>query len=116
MLLERYFAGTRGAPNALTRLKVWLAGEAGREPGAQGRAKKPAGRSKVAKPFEQPENLPPSITKGDFWMDRKQAAKYIGMTYKTMANWASKKKGPRFYTNGRVRYLKSDLDRWMLER
>jgi hypothetical protein len=51
-------------------------------------------------------------------MDRKNAAKYLGVTVHTLADFAWKKKGPKFYRSGNVKgattfYYQSDLDEWI---
>lgn len=45
-------------------------------------------------------------------MSRKEAAKYLGVSPSTLANWASTKKFslPYFRVGRAVRYRKSDLD------
>ncbi len=45
-------------------------------------------------------------------MSRKEAAKYLGVSPSTLANWASKKRFvlPYFRVGRAVRYRKSDLD------
>ena len=44
-------------------------------------------------------------------MDRPNAARYLGMTPKTLAMWAMLDKGPRSVkVGGRIFYYRSDLD------
>jgi predicted DNA-binding transcriptional regulator AlpA len=50
----------------------------------------------------------------DEWLMRRDAAKYIGVSFSTLAHMASRSMGPRYHLYGnRARYLKSDLDEWM---
>jgi hypothetical protein len=45
-------------------------------------------------------------------MDRKNAAKYLGFSPKTLADWATI--GPRYVmVGGRVFYFQEDLDGWV---
>jgi len=47
-------------------------------------------------------------------MDRKNAAKYLGVKPKTMAMWATQGKGPRFRkVGGKAFYFKGDLDAYI---
>lgn len=46
-------------------------------------------------------------------MDRKNAAKYTGLSVKTLAMYAVSGKGPKFVKRGRVWYRKDDLDSWL---
>ncbi|WP_404989499.1 helix-turn-helix transcriptional regulator [Caballeronia sp. LZ003] len=46
-------------------------------------------------------------------MDRKNAAKYTGLSVKTLAMYAVSGKGPKFIKRGRVWYRKEDLDAWL---
>lgn len=47
-------------------------------------------------------------------MTRTEAAKYLGISVGTLANWASMGVGPRFRKRGRkVDYLKRDLDAFL---
>nr|ART37118.1 D94 [uncultured bacterium] len=48
-------------------------------------------------------------------LDRKNAALYLGLSVKTLAMYASRRKGPRFVKRGRVFYYKADLDCWLQE-
>lgn len=49
-------------------------------------------------------------------MDRKNAARYLGVAVKTLAIWASKGIGPVFIKGGRTWYRKEDLDEWLAKR
>lgn len=46
---------------------------------------------------------------------RVQAAEYIGVSPKTLANWKSLGRGPKWTKKGGgvIRYLWADLDAWM---
>lgn len=46
-------------------------------------------------------------------MDRHNAAAYLGLSDKGLANMACKGDGPRFIKRGRVWYFKADLDAWL---
>jgi hypothetical protein len=46
-------------------------------------------------------------------MDRKNAARYLGLQPKTLAMHASRGTGPHFVKRGRVFYFKEDLDAWI---
>jgi hypothetical protein len=45
----------------------------------------------------------------------KDAAKYIGLSEKTLAMMRCRGTGPRFVKRGRVFYFKQDLDDWLNE-
>ncbi len=47
-------------------------------------------------------------------LDTRNAAKYIGLSEKTMAMQRSAGTGPNFIKRGRVFYYKEDLDAWLL--
>jgi excisionase family DNA binding protein len=46
-----------------------------------------------------------------------EAAEYLGITIRTLAEWRHSQSGPPYIRlggpTGRVRYARSDLDRWM---
>lgn len=48
-------------------------------------------------------------------LDAKNAAIYVGLSVKTLAQFRCHSKGPQFIkpTNGRVFYYKEDLDTWI---
>ena len=46
-------------------------------------------------------------------LDRKNAAKYLGLSVKTLAMHAVHGTGPRFIKRGRVFYFRDDLDQWL---
>jgi hypothetical protein len=46
-------------------------------------------------------------------MDRKNAARYTGLSVKTLAMYASRGVGPKFVKRGRVFYFQRDLDEWI---
>lgn len=49
-------------------------------------------------------------------LDTDNAAKYLGVAKKTMAQWRSDGgKGPPYIKRSRVFYFKDDLDSWLLE-
>lgn len=51
------------------------------------------------------------------YLDRKQAATYLGLAVKTLEKWAVTGGGPRFRRHGRrVLYHRDDLERWSEER
>lgn len=53
-------------------------------------------------------------TNTDQWLLRRDAAKYLGLSFSTLAHMVSRGEGPRYYVYGnRARYLKSDLDNWV---
>jgi hypothetical protein len=47
-------------------------------------------------------------------MDRKNAARYLGLSPKTLAMHACRGTGPKYVKRGRVFYYRSDLDIWLL--
>lgn len=50
-------------------------------------------------------------------MDRKNAARYLGLSVQTLANMVVQKKGPRSVrVGGRVWYFKADLDAYVAEK
>lgn len=57
----------------------------------------------------------PSITDGDVWLTRKEAAAYAKTTKGTLATLAYAHKGPRYFKPSprKVLYRKSDLDQWL---
>lgn len=53
-------------------------------------------------------------TDADEWLLRREAAKYLGISFSTLAHMASRRVGPQFYLYAnRARYRKSDLDDWI---
>jgi hypothetical protein len=46
-------------------------------------------------------------------MNRKNAARYLGLSVKTLAMHASRGTGPRFIKRGRVFYFRDELDGWL---
>ena len=46
-------------------------------------------------------------------MDAKNAARYLGLSPKTLAMKRCSGKGPHFIKRGRVFYFQQDLDRWL---
>jgi hypothetical protein len=46
-------------------------------------------------------------------MDRKNAARYLGLSVKTLAMHGSRGTGPKFIKRGRVFYFREDLDQWL---
>jgi hypothetical protein len=48
-------------------------------------------------------------------MNRKNAARYLGLSVKTLAMHASRGTGPRFIKRGRVFYFREWLDEWVME-
>lgn len=52
-------------------------------------------------------------TSEDYWLSREEVAGRVKVPVKTLAEWASRGKGPRFYKIGRyARYKMSDLIAW----
>ncbi|QBJ94983.1 DNA-binding protein [Rhodococcus sp. ABRD24] len=52
-------------------------------------------------------------TSEDYWLSREEVAGRIKLPVKTLAQWASQGKGPRFSKIGRfARYKMSDLIAW----
>ena len=58
----------------------------------------------------QPVNV---VILPDGRMNRKNAAKYLGLAEKTLAMHASRGTGPAFIKRGRVFYFRDDLDAWL---
>ncbi len=51
---------------------------------------------------------------GKKFLTREAAADYLGITTKTLANWAWRERGPRFYrASGKPLYELSDLNAWV---
>jgi hypothetical protein len=46
-------------------------------------------------------------------MDRKNAARYLGLSVKTLAMHACRGTGPKFVKRGRVFYFRQELDAWL---
>lgn len=46
-------------------------------------------------------------------MDRKNAARYVGLSVKTLAMHASRGTGPKYIKIGRVFYFRHELDAWI---
>jgi Helix-turn-helix domain len=46
-------------------------------------------------------------------MDRKNAARYLGLSVKTLAMHVTRGTGPKFIKRGRVFYFREDLDQWL---
>ena len=46
-------------------------------------------------------------------MDRKNAARYVGLSVKTLAMHASRGTGPKYVKIGRVFYFRYELDAWI---
>ncbi|MGV9331062.1 helix-turn-helix transcriptional regulator [Nocardia sp. NPDC003726] len=52
-------------------------------------------------------------TSEDYWLSREEVAGRLKLPPKTLAEWASKGKGPRFAKIGRfTRYRLADLEAW----
>ncbi|MEU7218018.1 helix-turn-helix transcriptional regulator [Nocardia iowensis] len=51
------------------------------------------------------------------WLTRQQVADRLGFAVKTLANWASEKKGPPFTKvgRGRCRYRACDVLTWQIQ-
>jgi predicted DNA-binding transcriptional regulator AlpA len=47
------------------------------------------------------------------WLDTKQAAVYLGLSPRTLANMRSRRTGPKYFRRGSVRYRQVDLDSWL---
>ncbi|WP_392668636.1 helix-turn-helix transcriptional regulator [Streptomyces sp. LN785] len=52
------------------------------------------------------------------WLTRPQLAKELGLSVRTLANWASSGQGPEFVKltpgrSGRVRYARRTVDAWI---
>lgn len=52
-------------------------------------------------------------TTPDGRMDRRNAALYLGLSVKTLAQYASRGTGPKFIKRGRCWYRKEALDEWL---
>jgi len=48
-------------------------------------------------------------------MNTKNAARYLGLSEKSLAAHRCQGTGPRFVKRGRIFYFQSDLDRWISE-
>lgn len=48
-------------------------------------------------------------------LDTEEAATYLGVTVRTLANWRSAGSGPKFYKPSEklTYYFKDDLDKWI---
>lgn len=46
-------------------------------------------------------------------MSAKDAAKYVGFSYRTLSNHRVRGTGPRFVKRGVIFYFKEDLDEWL---
>ncbi|MGH8606662.1 MAG: helix-turn-helix domain-containing protein [Gammaproteobacteria bacterium] len=46
-------------------------------------------------------------------MNTENAARYLGVTLKTLAMWRCAGTGPAFVKRGRIFYYRSDLDTWL---
>ncbi|SHL52261.1 DNA binding domain-containing protein, excisionase family [Sphingobium sp. YR657] len=68
--------------------------------------------------MEDDENIRASkARKGSPFLTAKQAAHYLGLGAKTLANMRSLGEGPHYRRHGgHIRYHIDDLDRWSLER
>ncbi len=53
------------------------------------------------------------VVLADGRMDRKNAARYTGLSVKTLAMYACRGIGPRYVKRGRVFYFRDDLDAWI---
>ncbi|MBM4653537.1 helix-turn-helix domain-containing protein [Rhodococcus hoagii] len=52
-------------------------------------------------------------TSEDYWLSRDEVADRLKLPVKTLAQWASQKKGPKYSVIGRyTRYKMSDLIAW----
>ena len=49
-------------------------------------------------------------------LDTANAAKYLGISVKTLANYRVKGTGPQFTKRGRILYSKTSLDSWLNEK
>jgi hypothetical protein len=58
----------------------------------------------------------PIVVFPDDRMDAKNAARFLGISPKTLANMRSTGVGPRFVKRGRIFYFLEDLQRWIDER
>jgi hypothetical protein len=58
----------------------------------------------------------PIVVFPDGRMDTENAARFLGISPKTLANMRSTGAGPRFVKRGRVFYFQEDLQRWIDER
>ena len=48
------------------------------------------------------------------YLTEDEAAAHVHLNPRTLSNWRSAGRGPRFFkAGGRVRYLREDLDRWL---
>ena len=46
-------------------------------------------------------------------MDRVNAARYLGLSPKTLAMYAVRGTGPKYVKRGKVFYFRNDLDNWL---
>ena len=54
------------------------------------------------------------ITSDDYWLTRPQLAERLQVSVKTLAQWATQGKGPKYARpgGGHVRYRLSDVEAW----
>lgn len=51
---------------------------------------------------------------GSRYLTRREAAQYLGVSRRSLDNWATRGEGPRFFKIGRAaRYRVSDLESWI---
>ncbi|HEY8008760.1 MAG TPA: helix-turn-helix domain-containing protein [Methylocella sp.] len=57
------------------------------------------------------------MTEAVLYLSRRQAAAYLNISVATLARWASRGTGPAYFKlAGLTRYLRSDLDAFLVER
>lgn len=54
--------------------------------------------------------------RADGRMDTANAARYLGLSVKTLAMMRSEGRGPDYVKRGRIFYFRSTLDAWLMER
>jgi hypothetical protein len=101
-LLEQYISRATDAAAAGRKLKLWLGSGGGSAPQAGA-----PGPRRPRSPTPQTNNDPIVFTPaadGHVWLTRKEAAQHLGLSVKTLGNWAKDPAGPPFRRKGGVRY------------
>lgn len=122
VMMNRYVARAPSSELASTKLKAWLGQEflgapapapieARRGPGRPRKVRlEPPAPSSTPTVSAPPAPPPPSGPR--VYLTRKEASAYLGVSVKTMGNWASDGRGPPFTRRGGVRYYQDELDVW----
>lgn len=110
--LERFFQGAHNPYAAGTKLKIWLSREhaIGRATAQRGGSRWPLQSVSVSGSEKGSREHP--IMQTD-WLTRKEAAAYVKLSPKTLANWYSAGLGPPVHTVGGIKYRMSELEAWL---